>query len=439
MIKFTTTFTFVLLCLCVSAQSPRNLTSNIAWASPTATIASIETAFNAARRAEETQLSLTANVLGTLTLPSNFLSLSVDKQALTLINAERACRGSINYGDGACKGWVFEGAETLMHNIAQTYADLLISSNCWGHECGGNSPFTRITNAVGAPCQDFVNRGENIAVFATSGSSIAISTPRSVYNWIYADGPTWGHREACFLQDRSLDGNLSNGFKDNHGPTGAEGYLGIGVKGGGGYSAPFGTAYNYAEVVVLNFFDPVASGCSFTVLDVNLLSFNAIRKSGTTYLTWQAASEKNNAGFTIERSTDGYSFEPIGFVKGANNATSLRNYNFTDATPLSNLTNYYRLTWENEGGKTQNSKIVAVQMADKTQIVVYPNPMRDVITVKLPNFNTHTVLELTNAQGQILANIDNNAQLNVAHLSAGVYFLRAQFDGKVVTQKLIKL
>ncbi len=439
MIKFTTTLTFVLLCLCLSAQSPRNLTSNITWSSPTATLSSIQTAFNAARRAEETQLSLTTNVLGTLTLPSNFLSLSADAQAFILLNAERACRSGVNYGDGACKGWIFEGTETLIHNTAQTYANLMISSNCWSHTCGGNSPSTRITTAVGASCQEFVNRSENIAVFATSGSNIAISTPRSVYYWIYEDSPNWGHREACFLQDRSLDGNVTNGFADNHGATGAEGYMGIGVAGGGSYSAPFGTAYNYAEVVVLNFFDPTASGCSFTVLDVNLLSFKAIRKNGTSYLTWQTASEKNNAGFTIERSTDGYTFESIGFVKGANNATSLKNYDFTDATPLPNATNYYRLAWENESGKTQNSKIIALQAADKNQMMVYPNPMRDVVTVKLPNVNANTVLELTNAQGQILANVENNAQLNVSHLSAGVYFLRAQFDGKVVMQKLIKL
>lgn len=440
MIKFTTILAFVLTSLSVLAQSPRNLTSNIAWASPTATISSIQTAYNAARRAEETQLSLTPNVLGTLTLPADFLSFSANQQAFVLINAERACRSGVNYGDGACKGWIFEGIESNMYNIAQTYANLLISSNCWGHNCGGNSPFTRVSNAVGASCLEFVNRSENIAVFATSGASIAISTPRSVYDWIYADaGSAWGHREACFLQDRSLDGNVTNGFEDNHGATGAEGYMGIGVAGGGGYSAPFGTAYNYAEVVVLNFFDPVASGCSFTVLDVNLLSFNAIRKNGTSYLTWQTASEKNNAGFTIERSTDGYTFEPIGFLKGANNATSLKNYDFTDATPLSNSTNYYRLAWENESGKTQNSKIIALQSTDKNQIAVYPNPMRDIVTVKMPNFNTNTVLELMNAQGQVLANVDNNAQLNVGHLSAGVYFLRAQFDGKVVMQKLIKL
>lgn len=431
----------LILSVTAFAQSPRNLTSNMAWSSPTATVAAIQTAFNAARRGEETQLSLTANVLGNLTLPADFLSQSLDNQALILINAERACRGGVNYGDGACKGWIFEGVETNVDALAQNYANLLISSNCWGHNCGGSDPFSRISAGIGASCIEFINRGENLAVFATSGSTNAIPVVRSIYNWIYDDGGSaWGHREACFLQDRSLNGNVTNGFADNHGAAGAEGYMGMGIAGGSSYSAPFGTAYNRADVVVLDFFDPVASGCTFTILDVNLLSFNALNKDNKVTLMWQTASEKNNAGFTIERSTDGYTFEPIGFVKGANTSTSIRNYDFTDATPLSNSVNYYRLAWENESNKMVNSKIIAVKITDnKTQIVAFPNPMRDILTVKLPDFKSNSIVELTNIQGQIVAIIENNAQLNVAHLTAGVYFLRATFDGNTVVQKIVKL
>jgi Secretion system C-terminal sorting domain len=436
-------FYFIFSCFTAAAQSPRNLTSDIIWptGNRTASISAIQTAFNAARRAEETQLSITANALGTLTLPANFLSLSSDMQALTIINAERACRGGVNYGDGACKGWIFEGIESKVDAVAQNYANLMISSNCWGHNCGGLSPFTRIANAEGAACVEFINRGENLAVYATTGSTIPVPVVQAMYDWIYKDaGSAWGHREACFLQDRSLDGNMTNGFGDNHGPAGAEGFMGIGVATSNAYSAPFGTAYNRADLVVMDFFDPVASACSYTVLDVNLLSFNGIYKNGTNYLTWQTASEKSNAGFTIERSTDGYTFEPIGFIKGFNNSTSVKNYDFTDWTPLSNSVNYYRLAWENESSKIENSKIIAVQMSDKSaQIIAYPNPMHDVLTVKLPNVQPNTLLELTNAQGQIIATVENNAQLNVAHLGRGVYFLRAQFDGKSVVQKLVKL
>jgi hypothetical protein len=433
---------FAFLCVAMSAQSPRNLMADIVWSygNRTASVTAIQNAFNAARRAEEMQMSLTTNVLGNLTLPTNFISQSSDNQALILLNAERACRGGVNYGDGACKGWIFEGVETTIDGVAQTYANTMYNTNCWGHTCGGTSPFTRIQTGIGSTCIEFVNRSENLAVYATSGSTNTLPAVQAIYDWIYQDaGSGFGHREACFLQDMSLDGNATNGFSDNHGAMGAEGFMGIGLSGGNAYSAPFGTAYNRADIVVLNFFDPVASGCTYTVLDINLLSFNGLRKNNTTVLTWQTATEKNNAGFTIERSTDGYSFEPIGFVKGSNNSTTAKSYDFTDEGPLSIETNYYRLAWENESGKTANSKIIAVQTSEnKAQIIAYPNPVHDVLTVKLPDFKSTSIVELTNAQGQIVATVENNARLNVAHLTAGVYFLRATFDGNTVVQKVVK-
>jgi hypothetical protein len=435
------TYFFALICLTASAQSPRNLTANITWSGRTANITTIQTAFNAARRAEETQLSLTANVLGNLVLPANYLTQSPDNQAFILLNAERACRGGVNYGDGACKGWIFEGVESVVDGLAQSYADLMISSNCWGHTCGGTTPFTRISTGVGASCIEFINRGENIAVYATSGSTNAVPAVQAVYDWIYNDASSaWGHREACFLQDRSLDGNMTNGFSDNHGVAGAEGFMGIGMAGGNAYSAPFGTAYNRADLVVLDFFDPVATACTYAILDVNLLSFNGLHKNGSTYLTWQTASEKDNAGFTIERSTDGYTFEPIGFVKGSNNATTVRNYDFTDGGPLSIGVNYYRLAYQNMSGKIENSRIIAVQLSDnQTQIVAYPNPMSDVLTVKLPDFNAASTIELMNVQGQVVKKVQNDAQIDVSDLTKGVYFLRAESGGKTFVQKVVKL
>ena len=58
-----------------------------------------------------------------------------------------------------------------------------------------------------------------------------------------------------------------------------------------------------------------------SVLPVELLSFEAKNNDKTVDLTWTTASEGNNAGFDIERSADGKTFEKIGFVKG-NGTTS---------------------------------------------------------------------------------------------------------------------
>ena len=55
-------------------------------------------------------------------------------------------------------------------------------------------------------------------------------------------------------------------------------------------------------------------------LPVELLNFNAEKNNRAVDLSWQTASEHNNDFFTVERSADGYIFEPLTFVKGAENS-----------------------------------------------------------------------------------------------------------------------
>ena len=103
--------------------------------------------------------------------------------------------------------------------------------------------------AIGG-CHDYLNVAENIAVFVTSGSSIPLPIERSIFMWIYDDGSccNWGHRHAILWYP----------YNDNSGPVGREGFLGIGRANGGPYQGPFSNPWNYAEMIVMNVFDPCA-------------------------------------------------------------------------------------------------------------------------------------------------------------------------------------
>ena len=62
----------------------------------------------------------------------------------------------------------------------------------------GILPWDRLnTNPAIAACHDFLSVVENLAVFATTGSSIPLPVERAVYMWMYNDaGSGWGHRHA---------------------------------------------------------------------------------------------------------------------------------------------------------------------------------------------------------------------------------------------------
>ena len=89
-----------------------------------------------------------------------------------------------------------------------------------------------------------------------------------------------------------------------------------------------------------------ASASNFTShpisLPVNFISFTAIAQKGQSYLQWQTAQEQNSRDYSIERSTDGANYTPIGSVPAAGNSSMPLSYSFLDPAPVTG-NNYYRL------------------------------------------------------------------------------------------------
>ncbi|NHZ72349.1 MAG: hypothetical protein GWP17_04610 [Aquificales bacterium] len=219
---------------------PGDPTADIPWSGGTAGVADIQNAFNHARTTENSQLGTNMPAL-TLPSQSEWDGMDDGEKAFWLINRERIDRGVMP----------LHGVETNVTGVAQYYADYLLDNDAWGHTEDGNSPWGRLNNnaAINA-CHDSLSVAENLAVFVTSGSSIALPVERSVYMWMYDDsGSSWGHRHAILWYP----------YLDNSGESGREGFLGIGRASGGPYQGPFSSPWNFAELIVMNVFDPCPS------------------------------------------------------------------------------------------------------------------------------------------------------------------------------------
>lgn len=180
---------------------------------------------------------------------------------------------------------------------------------------------------------------------------------------------------------------------------------------------------------------------------VKLLSFKATLDREDVLLSWTTANETNNAGFVLERSVDNKLFEEIGFVKGAGNSKTTRNYMYTDAAAfagksVSNL--YYRLIQVDKNGA---STISGVQLVNKSAVAnrvidVYPNPFSSQVTVRIPEGAVAQSVDVLDMQGRVVVNqniINASAPviLDLNQLDAGIYFLRVNgSENKVV--KLVK-
>jgi hypothetical protein len=142
----------------------------------------------------------------------------------------------------------------------------------------------------------------------------------------------------------------------------------------------------YAQFNGITSFSGGTGGYGFsspgTGLPVKLIDFTATAiENSYIRLDWSTALEINNAGFEIERSTNGATFTKIGWMKGNDNSTSTIAYSFDDKTAQSNIRYYYRLKQIDNGNVAfEYSKIVTAQIISegKTSIGDFiPNPTKD--------------------------------------------------------------
>ncbi|HMK27878.1 MAG TPA: T9SS type A sorting domain-containing protein [Chitinophagaceae bacterium] len=197
----------------------------------------------------------------------------------------------------------------------------------------------------------------------------------------------------------------------------------------------------------LGSFGPLTFGYTAYPVPLKLLSFTAVRTSGTSFLNWVTENEQNVDHFDVQRSYDGNSFTTIGHV-AARNSGSREVYDFEDHSALNGIA-YYRIKSIDVDQKFSYSKIAAVSEYDQrsTNFVVL-NPARNFITILNKSgeegaFNYF----LYNAAGQLSLKGNTNMGINggvalplPANISAGIYMLelsngKIQFQQKILVEK----
>lgn len=195
-------------------------------------------------------------------------------------------------------------------------------------------------------------------------------------------------------------------------------------------SAPYGLDY------IL-----VTLGSTSSPLPVELSQFNAVCHDGQSVLTWQTSSERDNAGFAIEKSNNGSLWSYIGFINGNGNSNTLQRYSFIDPKPFS--LSFYRLLQKDINGETTPSEIIAVSCNKMNEEDITPqyNFMKpSFFEIKGIEESIYTI-EITNMLGQKLFSsmitMENKTyyldpKLN---LSKGVYYVSMYSSGSHITSK----
>lgn len=214
------------------------------------------------------------------------------------------------------------------------------------------------------------------------------------------------------------------------------------------------TAINF-DIIRFNEGSPsvTAFGGTFTVnyvIPVELISFNALLKGKDVLLTWATASESDNYGFEIERSTNDEGWHSIGFVPGQGTTSITHYYSYTDKN-IDIGSYYYRLKQVDLNGSFDYSNIIEVVVGSPSQFSLgqnFPNPFNPttVIPFDLPE-KSSIKLTLYNLLGEAVQVISsgefsaghNQVSFNASRLAAGLYFYKLEAKNFVAMKKLLIL
>ena len=191
-----------------------------------------------------------------------------------------------------------------------------------------------------------------------------------------------------------------------------------------------------------------------TPVPVELASFTANNVENKVTLSWETATEKNNAGFDIERSADNKTFSKIANIPGRGTTTERQSYSYVDNSSSGGKL-YYRLKQIDFNGSFTYSntlEVTAVPIVFKLS-QNYPNPFNPTTTIKfqLPK-QERVVLEIYNTLGEKVKTLFNDVKdagyyqaiwngtnNNNITVSTGVYIYRLSAGQYVTSKKMIFL
>jgi hypothetical protein len=166
---------------------------------------------------------------------------------------------------------------------------------------------------------------------------------------------------------------------------------------------------------------------------VELTSFTAQYIGSTTLLNWTTATELNNLGFDVQRSTEGNEFVTIGFVLGKGTTTEVQNYSYVDKTTTPNINYAYRLKQIDFNGSYNYSEVVNLGESNPFNFELlqnYPNPFNPATTISigLP-VKSDVTLDVYNIVGEKVLSLYNgelaagnyNYTVDASNLTSGIY------------------
>jgi hypothetical protein len=178
-----------------------------------------------------------------------------------------------------------------------------------------------------------------------------------------------------------------------------------------------------------------------SALPLNLSNFTGEFINGKNQLYIDVLQAINIKNISVEKSYDGIHFSELGAVTSSSNWIGKHTY--TDGQPFAG-NNYYRLRIVNNDGTFDYSNIILLKNDAKRLVYIYPNPVKDVLTISVTSLNAARYNYLVyDASGKLLFSGKNQLAQGVqtiaipfSRVAAGVYVVKvADETGNLIIRK----
>lgn len=174
--------------------------------------------------------------------------------------------------------------------------------------------------------------------------------------------------------------------------------------------------------------EPIEETCSNVncALPVTFIEFSGRLDQGVVVLDWQVVDEFNLKGYSIQRCTDKYTWQSIGYVVSAGTGSQLYTYSDTHPHPGAN---YYRILAEDIDLQTHASGLIHIGLSANGEtkgMMIYPNPaVHGVFELSL-DFDPGPVAQITiysSTGTQVLTQVCSfpRTEISVVDLVPGLY------------------
>jgi V8-like Glu-specific endopeptidase len=312
--------------------------------------------------------------------------------------------------------------------------------------------------------------GNDWGVFEVFPNSITGLMPREAQNAYFTLAQDYGP-DSIRITGYGVDGGTANQTQQTHvGPNAgssgntmryvtdtqggnsgspiideATGYS-VGVHSHGGCNSSGGNN-NGTSLFLAPFWAAVDSG----IIPVELTSFSVTAYDDYAEISWITATETNNAGFAIER-TSGLEtvWNEIAFVNGSGTTTETQAYSYVDRQLNVGTYNYRIKQIDYDGSYSYSNEVEVIILSPDnfTLFQNYPNPFNPSTTIKFTiPVDAQVQLNVYSTLGEKVAEIFNGnltggyheMSFDAASLTSGIYFYRLESNEFVDSKKMMLL